>query len=177
MKVRQNIILIMITVLISLAVISCSGSTQSEESTSVKPTAERTEKPSSAEKPAGRPEAPASMSNDTMMVMMKLQMLADSSDIEPELALSAEQVEQFLPVLQEWKSAVEADESADVESYVAKIDELMTEEQRAYMPQRGAMGGNKSSDKSDEQMQQQRSMRMDPSDMLSFIIDTLSGTV
>ncbi len=83
---------------------------------------------------AMKPSPLAMADPDSMDLLLKLELLLDSS--EASLVLTDEQISRILPVLESWREALDANQSTENRTYAGLISLELTEEQLAFNPVR-----------------------------------------
>ena len=112
------------------------------------------------------------------LTLLRLQFFIETADAEPSLSLSDEQIRLILPILEDWSAAIEADETVDSEAFVASINEILTNEQRSFLPQpHQPPSGGSGGDRPKQGERPEPPAKPSISEILAKLTDTLSGMI
>lgn len=135
------------------------------------------DRPSGNQQDAGRPEMP--QPTEAELSLLRLKVLIDDAQSQPELALTADQAKAILSILLDWDNAIASNPDTATESYIDEITAELTDAQNAFVPgppegMAGGAGpsGNKGS--KSERPPQGGPEKIEISSVLTELIEALS---
>jgi hypothetical protein len=81
---------------------------------------------------------------DAELSLIRLSVLTDEAQAQPDLAVTAVQAEALLPIIQEWAAEIAAKPDAPTDKYIRLISSVLTEAQNAFIPGPPGNNGEKS---------------------------------
>ena len=135
------------------------------------------ERPSGNQKGPGRPEIP--QPTEAELALLRLKVLIDEAQSQPELAVTADQAKALLPVLLDWDKAITSNPGAETDAYIEQISAELTDAQNAFIPGPPEGMPGESGDSGDKGAKGQRPPQGGPqkieiSSLLSDLIESLS---
>ncbi len=169
MRVKQRYILLTTMIMFALSSAVCFAGGKQEEEPPTRPQVEKQVSGENLPEPA-----------EEAMILMKVQSLVMIPDKDADVALTSEQAEKIIVILEDWKSEIQKDLNADISSYASKVSKVLTAEQNELnMQMQGPPAGEKGERPQGKSVERpegnsaERPQMLDPVELLSQLIDGL----